>query len=198
MGRYWVIIVLSFFVLKFILFYYPQFHSFDSFKHTLIITQASLSALVFLLVLNSYLSKKYHAHCILVVLYIQSMQMCFSNFDNFSLELKHEHENENILVETKNDHGIMIIQNIFTVCIAVCNCFLGCLIIESQVRKVIVTSTVFLFIGAQIVFTHFEFHDISYSQVIYIIIAIVYTLLSVPLFTWITQLIMNDIYQTTR
>jgi hypothetical protein len=110
------------------------------------------------------------------LLYIQAAQMTLSNFNSLNQE------------NSINFVGLNMLSTVFSVYIAIFNCYLASIVIDDFRIKAVSTFLVFAIDFYTIIQTNFIFtEDITYHSVVCLAISIIYTCIMVPAFGYISQ-----------
>jgi hypothetical protein len=108
------------------------------------------------------------------ILYIQAAQMALSNFNGYVEE------------NTINFEGLNMLSTVFSVLIAIFNCYLASMVIYDFLMKSICTILVFSLVQYTIIQTNFIFGDLTYHTTVSLTISICYTCILIPAFGWIS------------
>lgn len=132
--------------------------------------------MVFLGIAGSY----WRIDSIKPLLYIQAALMTLSNFNGYVEE------------NTINFEGLNMLSTVFSVLIAVFNCYLASMVIFDIRFKAFCTFFVFGLVEFTIIQTNFIFGDITMHTTVSLIISIGYTCIMVPFFGYISQKIQDE------
>jgi hypothetical protein len=114
------------------------------------------------------------------LLYIQASLMALSNFNGYTVE------------NTINFEGLNMLSTVFSVLIAVFNCYLASLVIESKIINSVSTLIVFGILEFVIVWTNFIFGDDTNHTLLSLVLSIVFTCIMIPSFGYISSAIQNE------
>ena len=114
------------------------------------------------------------------LLYIQASQMCLSNYYVYDKDTN------------PNFEGLNMLSTVFSVIFCILNCYLASLVIDDMRVKAVCTVFIFGLLEYIIIDTTFVWDDMSSHTRTAIAIAIIYTLILIPIFGKITNNIINE------
>jgi hypothetical protein len=106
--------------------------------------------------------------------------MTLSNFNGYVEE------------HTINFEGLNMLSTVFSVQIAIFNCYLASMVVFNYKVKAIATCFVFALAQYTIIQTNFIFGDLTYHTTVSLILSITYTTIMIPSFGWISQKIQDE------
>lgn len=127
-----------------------------------------------------------HLHIISFLLYLQSILLALSNYNNYDAETN------------PNFEGLNMVSTVFSVIYCILNCYLASLVVVDFRVKGVATMFIFAFLEYIIIDTNFNWDDTTTHSMTSIIIACVYTVILVPLFGYITNSIINETLEEAR
>jgi hypothetical protein len=139
-------IVTIYYLFRCIFVIFPRFDRRSPFVQNVIIIQLLGMSAVLIGMIVSYFNR---LNVIKVLLYIQAIQMALSNFNGYDAEV------------TLNFEGLNMLSTVFSVLIAVFNCYLASMVIENYSVKAFMTFLVFALLEFVIIWTNFIFGDIT-------------------------------------
>ena len=176
-ARFWVLIVLSYWILRFFLIQRPKYQNYDQVTRANVISQGCIT---FGIIATLIYTKLRTLSMIKYLLYIQAIQMSMANFNVYEES------------DTKNFQGLNTLSTVFSVLFAVFNTFLASLIFENAILKLVMTFLVFGFVTFSVISTTFIFDDLTYHTTVSLVMSITYTCLMVPSFGYISTGILNE------
>jgi PAS domain-containing protein len=114
------------------------------------------------------------------LLYVQAAQMAISNYNVYTID-------SNI-----NFEGLNMLSAVFSVLFAVLNTYLASLVISDYRLKAVCTVSIFTLLEYIIIDSTFHFEDMTSHTKMSIWIAIIYTLIMIPTFGYISNSILNE------
>lgn len=106
--------------------------------------------------------------------------MTLSNFNGYVEE------------NTINFEGLNMLSTVFSVLVSVFNCYLASMVIENYYFKAIMTFVCFGLSEYTIIYSNFIFGDITYHTQVSLWISIVFTVIMIPAFGYISSAIQNE------
>lgn len=171
-ARLWVLIVFSYYLLRAGLVIYPKYSKFDTFTKVAVIIQTVISIFLVLAFIYSFKVKIDNFYW---CLYIQAIQMCLSNFNGYDED------------DTKNFEGLNMLSTVYSVIFSIFNTYLGSMLLESNRIKLPMTLMVLLTTMGSILYTNFIWYDMTYHTVVSLIIGIIYGIITVIAFKFISK-----------
>lgn len=144
MARYWVIIVIVYYLFRMFLVILPRFERRTSFEQATIIVQMVGFGLI---ILGTIWSFYRHLSIITVLLYMQSLLLALSNYNNYDAETNANYE------------GLNMLSTVFSVMFSILNCYLASLVITDFRVKGASTFFIFGVLGFIMVDTNFNWDD---------------------------------------
>lgn len=101
--------------------------------------------------------------------------MCLSNFNGYDED------------DTQNFEGLNMLSTVYSVIFSIFNTYLGSMLIESDNIKLPMTLLVLITTMGSILYTSFIWHDMTYHTVVSLVIGIIYGLVTVIAFKYISK-----------
>jgi hypothetical protein len=171
-ARWWLLIVLSYWIVRFFLIIRPKYRKYDNITKVNVYVQGAITISIFITLV---FTKAYHLKPIKYLLYIQAIQMSLMNFNIYEEE------------DTINFHGLNTLSTVFSVLFAVFNTFLAAMIFDNNIIKLVMTFTVFGFVSYSVIYSSFVFGDLTYHTTVSLVMSIIYTCMMIPAFGYISS-----------
>ena len=172
-------VVFSYYVLDAVVVIYPYYNSFNSGTQVLVLLQSLFCVALMVLTLLTF-KVRLIFDSIQWILYSQAILMSLSNF----IMLEED--------ETNNFHGLHMMTTVFSVIFAIFNTLIASLIIRNQNIKLPLSVLLFIVEIVSIIQTNFVWEDMSLYTTGCIIIFIIYTVVLVLAFGFLSQGIMDE------
>lgn len=133
------------------------------------------------------LTFKYEMWPVKWLLFVQCIQMSFSNFNQYREGSAEEIKEDNRIYV--NFMGLNILIAVFSVMFNIFNVVLISFIHQNKLQRYIQIIVAMTFNCMTIIFTNFTLQDISETAIITIVVSVLYTAILVPSFLWISDAI---------
>jgi len=120
------------------------------------------------------------------VLYLQVLQMMLSIFNGYTN------------VQNHNFQILNQLQSIFSVLFCVTNTFMASLVVENRIMHYILTFLSYFGLFVIIIIQNFQFVDMDYDSICSLVLSLIYLLLFVPTFNYITITIIDEQYTEAK
>jgi hypothetical protein len=127
------------------------------------------------------------------ILFLQAIQMQLSNFNMYKRYEEGDETNGFQPTGYQNYEGLNQISTVFSVIFSFCNSMLMGFVFPNQKKlKSGLVVIIFVFQIFSIIYTTFEFDDMSYHSIISLVISLIFTVVMIPVFSLITDSIINE------